>query len=347
MQTIKQRNFIFKIGASVSLPIHKQTLRFSLLLILSLVVSSLFGMRLGSISASWQDVWLVLQGNINANDVTETIYQLRVPRVMGSLVSGMLMALSGYMLQVVARNALADPGVLGLSSGAALMTIIVFIWSPQMSIFWASFVTFAGATLTGLTIILLAHRYIHTPFIVLVGIAVSTMLGAVTDIILSAVRIELMVAVQSFLSGSFDALNHSNALFLFVWFLLCLSVFVIIGRWINPMSLGHQTAMRLGVSTKGFSIAMTLLAIVAMSPVIAIAGVLSFIGLISTFLAKNIIGYRGSELGFVSMMLGAIMTVWADTLGRTLFAPIMVQAGVFIAVIGAVFFIMMTRYVSK
>ena len=347
MQSIRQRNLIFKIGDGVSLPVHKQTLFFGSLLIVGLIVSVLCGMRFGSVEASWYDVWLVLTGKTNANDVAETIYQLRVPRVLGSLISGMLMALSGYMLQIVARNALADPGVLGLSNGAALMTIIVFIWIPTLSVFWASLVTFIGATATGLSILLLAHRYIHTPFIVLVGIAMSTMLAAVTDIILSSVRIELMVAVQSFLSGSFDALNHYNAFFLFVWFLLCLFVFMVIGRSINPMSLGHQTAMRLGVSSQRLSLAMTFLSIVAMSPVIALAGVMSFIGLISTFLAKNIIGYRGSELGFVSMLIGATMTLWADTLGRTLFAPVMVQAGVFIAVIGAFFFVLMTRYISK
>ncbi len=348
MQDIKKLVFILKWKKSVSLPMYKRTLIFASILITGLLASIVASMYMGSINATWKDVWLVLNGYVNTNIVTETIFELRVPRIIGSMCGGMLMALSGYLLQIVMRNALADPGILGLSKGATLAAIIMFIWFPTMAIGQTTLITFLGAFLTGMIILGITYQYIQSPFVVLIGIAINTILSALSNIIMSSVDIQIMVSVQSFLSGTFEAINDKKAIFLLVWSIICcLMIFLAIGRWINPMSMGYRTASHLGINTKAMYSIMVLLSIVAMAPVIALAGSISFVGLVSTFLAKNIIGYRGTELGLVSMLLGAIMTMWADTLGRTLFAPIMINAGVFIAIIGAIFFVVMTRYITK
>ncbi len=340
MDSIKSQNVVVSIGDKVALPILKRSCVVGIVMLMTLVVSIFVGMKMGSVSVSWHDVWLVVRGDVHANDATQTIWQLRIPRLLGGMVAGMLMALSGYMLQIIAQNALADPGVLGLSSGAVLFAILAIFFAPHVPKEYMTAVTFLGAILTGGMVVIVANGNIQGAFVVLVGIAISAVIGAVIDIVFSVMQFEDMIATMAMIAGDFSYLSLSNTWFLMVWFCLCLGIFIGYCRLINPLSLGAQQASFLGIRVRSSLAVLLVLSIVAMAPVIALAGAIGFIGLVATFLTKNLIGYRGTELGIISMLLGGIMTVWADTLGRTLFAPIMIHAGVFIALIGGVFFVL-------
>lgn len=340
MDNIKKRNYIFTMGDTVALSMFKKSVWVALGMFIVLILSILVGMRLGSVPVSWADVMLVLQGQVTVSDATETIWDFRFPRLMGSMIAGMAMALSGYMLQIIAQNALADPGVLGLSSGAVLCAVVAVFIVPNIPPTYMTTITFLGAIVTGLLVYIVANGKIQGAFVVLVGIAVSAVIGAVMDIIFSVMEFENMVATMAMIAGDFSYITLGNSLFLGVWFLGCFTIFMGISRYINPMSLGVAQASFLGIKVRVVILVLLALSILAMAPVIALAGAIGFVGLVATFLTKNLIGYRGTELGVVSMMLGGIMTVWADTLGRTLFAPIMVHAGVFISVIGGGFFVL-------
>ena len=342
----KQYNFVLRVGDTISLPVLKRSFVVGVIMCVCLFASIIIGMKWGSVHVTWHDVWWVLTGNINANDATETIWQLRIPRLIASIIAGMLMALSGYMLQIIAQNALADPGVLGLSTGAVLFAILIIFFVPDMPAVYVTGVTFFGAIITGTIVYAVANGHIQGAFVVLVGIAVSAVISAIIDIIFSVMSFENMVATMAMIAGDFSYVNMGNAVFLIFWFLLCGGVFLGYSRLINPMSLGALQAGFLGIKVKPTLVVLLLLSIAAMAPVIAIVGAIGFIGLVATFLTKNLIGYRGTELGVISMLVGAIMTVWADTLGRTLFAPIMVHAGVFISLIGGLFFVVFI-YIGK
>lgn len=344
MQSIKDKNYIFAPMASIALPVHKHTFWTIALLTGVLVFSFLMGLRMGSLTLTWGDVWQFLQGNTTHNNATETIDELRFPRVVTSMMAGAMMALSGYMLQVVSRNPLADSGLLGLTSGAILVAIGVYAFFPDLPSIYATVATLLGGLLTGVLTLLICKNNMKGLFIILVGIGISTTFGAFIDIILVSLDMEHMVAVMVMVSGSFDAIDGHKMQFLGITFIVMLSSFFIVGRGINTLSLGDKIAVTLGIPTRAMYGLLCVIAILSMAPVVALAGAINFVGLISTFFAKHIIGYRGNELGIVSMMIGAIMTTWADTLGRTLFAPIMVHAGVFIAVVGVVMFIIIARF---
>ncbi|AGH81640.1 hypothetical protein PCNPT3_08510 [Psychromonas sp. CNPT3] len=343
-----KKNKVLYIGLGISLPIYQHTFWVINALFALLILSFIWSMKLGSVNVSWADVYAVITLDVGRNDATETIYQLRFPRIMGAIACGSLMALAGYLLQIAARNSLADPGVLGLSDGAAFSVIITYTLFMQSSVSASILASFIGVISTALLVLWFVHKNLTGTFIILVGIAFGAVFSALSDILLASVDVEDMAYLMAFLSGSFLSLDLFSATFLVVWLGMIVTGFLLIGRQINPLNFGYQHAMSLGVAAKKYYLFLIILAVFAMAPVIALVGAIGFIGLISTFLAKNIIGYRGTELGIVSMLLGALMTLWADTLGRTLFAPVMIHAGVFIALIGALFFLLMTRYlVSK
>jgi len=340
-------NWVLNIGESVSLPIYKRTLLTIMTLFAILAGSVLMSLKLGSVAVTWPDVFSVLNANFDLNDATSTIYQLRVPRIIGACAAGALMALSGYLLQIAARNALADPGVLGLSDGAALSVIVLYVVFLQTSVTASIIASFLGVIVTAILVLTFIHKQLNGTFIILVGIAFGAVFSAFSDILLSAVTLEDMAFLMAFLSGSFLSLDLFYACLLGLWALFIICLFLLLARQINPLHFGYQHAMALGLASKRSYLLIILLAVLAMAPVIALVGAIGFVGLISTFIAKHIIGFRGTELGVVSMLLGTLMTLWADTLGRTLFAPVMVHAGVFIALIGALFFIVMTRYLHR
>ncbi|MGR6782595.1 FecCD family ABC transporter permease [Moritella viscosa] len=347
MNIFNDQNVIISPAKGISLPIYRRTFWVLCALLALLSLSFICSLKLGSVSVSWADVYAVVGFDITLNDATSTIYELRLPRIMGAISAGALMALSGYLLQTAARNALADPGVLGLSDGAALSVIVMYVIFSQVSLTASIIASFLGVFVTALVVLWFVHKNLNGTFIVLAGIAVGAVMSAFSDLLLSSVTIEDMAFLMAFLSGSFVSLDLASASFLSIWMTLVVTVFLSLSRYINPLNFGYQHAMSLGVDAKNYYIFIIILAVFAMAPVIALVGSIGFIGLIATFLAKNIIGYRGTELGIVSMLLGSIMTLWADTLGRTLFAPIMINAGVFIALIGALFFILMTRYIVR
>ncbi|GIC76654.1 iron ABC transporter permease [Moritella sp. F3] len=347
MNIFNDQNVIITPLKGISLPVYKRTFWVLCALVALLSLSFICSLKLGSVSVSWADVYAVVGFDVTLNDATSTIYELRLPRIMGAIAAGALMALSGYLLQTAARNALADPGVLGLSDGAALSVIVLYVIFSQVSLTASIIASFLGVFVTALVVLWFVHKNMNGTFIVLVGIAVGAVMSAFSDILLSSVSIEDMAFLMAFLSGSFVSLDLASASFLSAWMTVIIAVFLLLSRYINPLNFGYLHAMSLGVDAKKYYIFIIILAVFAMAPVIALVGSIGFIGLIATFLAKNIIGYRGTELGIVSMLLGAIMTLWADTLGRTLFAPIMINAGVFIALIGALFFIIMTRYIVR
>jgi iron complex transport system permease protein len=347
MNNYNKTNMILNIGSTISLPINKRTFWTLCILLVVLIASFICSLKLGSVVVDWQDVFSVITLDSFTNDATTTIYQLRFPRVIGAIAAGALMAISGYLLQIAARNSLADPGVLGLSDGAALSVIVLYILFLQSSVTASIFASFLGVILTALMVLWFVHKSVNGAFIILVGIAFGAVFSALSDVLLSSVTVEDMAYLMAFLSGSFLYLDVFSAAFLIVWLALVATVFLLLGRHINPLNFGYHQAMSLGVPAKRYYLLIIILAVFAMAPVIALVGAIGFVGLIATFLAKNIIGYRGTELGVVSMLLGAIMTLWADTLGRTLFAPVMIHAGVFIALIGALFFILMTRFLVR
>ncbi len=346
MKEIISKNYILKNCYGISLTIHKRTFWFIFYLVLGLILSFFMGLNMGSIDVTIQDVFSVLRGDVSANNATETIYQFRLPRVVSSMCAGALMALSGYMLQIMSHNPLADPSVLGLTSGATLVAIFIYFLMPTLPPMYATLATATGAILTGILILCISRKRTRGVFILLVGIAIGTAFSSITEILLASLDMENMVSVQVMLAGSFESITLHGMKFLLWVTVACLVIFFTLGRSINPLALGFSVAQTLGVSSKKMMVMMIMLAIACMAPVIALVGAMSFIGLVSTFFAKNIIGYRGNELGIVSMLIGAIITTWADTLGRTLFAPIMIHAGVFVACIGAFLFVIITRYMT-
>ena len=344
MKIIKDKNYIFAPTATIALPVHKRTFWTIIVLTVFLLFSFVMGLRMGSVTITWGDVWQFLQGNTHYNNATETIAELRLPRVVTSMMAGAMMALSGYMLQVVSRNPLADSGLLGLTSGAILVAIGVYAFFPDLPPAYATIATLLGGLLTGVLTLLICKNNIKGMYIVLVGIGISNTFGAFIDIILVSLDMERMVAVMVMVSGSFDAITYDGMHFLGFVFVVMIGLFFAIGRGINTLSLGDKVATTLGIPTRAIYIILCAIAILSMAPVVALAGAINFVGLISTFFAKHIIGYRGNELGIVSIMVGASMTTWADTLGRTLFAPTIIHAGVFIAVVGVILFIIIARF---
>ncbi|QKY71583.1 iron ABC transporter permease [Lentibacillus sp. CBA3610] len=271
------------------------------------------------------------------------IMDLRLPRALVALVSGMILAVSGLIFQGVLRNPLADPSVIGITSGAgvgALLTMYVFsaaaVWIPVGAII-GSFIFFVF-------VMVMAIRAQFQPTILaLLGIGVSAFGQAIIQILV--VRADLNVAsALTWLSGTTYATGWSELLNYLIWPIVIVLPFVLIRiRDLDTLSLGDDTAKGLGLKVMPVRFQLALLATLLAAFGVAAVGTIGFVGLIAPHLSRLLVGPSNQRLLPVTMLVGGAMLVVADALSRTLLAPNEIPSGILVAIIGAPYFLWLMR----
>lgn len=272
-------------------------------------------------------------------DVAKAISLLRVPRVFMAVLAGALLALSGYLLQIVSRNGLADPGILGLSDGATVAVIGgAFLW-PAIASTISSLLAFAGALAVAGLVIGLGRRLLSGGGIILVGLALNIVLGSVVEVILASGSATQFAQLLTWSRGTLNTVEGDGLRLVAFWFLAIVPVVLLISRRFGPMLLGADEALATGVAIRQTNMLLILLAAGAAAPVVATCGPIAFIGLMAAHMARAIVGDRPTEVLILAMLAGALILLVADTLGRSLFAPLIVSAGVMVSVAGVLAFL--------
>lgn len=268
------------------------------------------------------------------------INRSRLPRGLLALLTGSALALSGTVIQSLLRNPLASPKIIGINAGAALAVLTAAILAPELGLTWLPLIAVIGGIGAAAVVYALAEfRPVSPERLALVGLAVGFTCDAGVDFILVTADTYDISAPLVWMTGSLwgRGWQHVSA----VWpVLLGLSAFcLILYHRLDLMRLGDTKAAALGVNLRWERLMLlgtaTLLAAVSVS----VVGVLGFVGLMAPHIARLLIGGGHRGLLPVAMLIGGLMVTLADALGRALFPPIEVSAGILTAIFGAPFFI--------
>jgi iron complex transport system permease protein len=271
---------------------------------------------------------------------------LRLPRAIVAFVVGVMLALAGAVMQTLTRNPLASPDITGVTAGASMGAVLMILVWPNARSSALPLAALGGGALVALVIYLLAWRQGDSPMrLILVGIGLGAMLSALQSILMLRADIEQLQRALYWLTGSIYARTWEHLYALLPWFLVLVPVVLLAARELNALHLGDEVAQGVGVAVT-WQRGLLLLASVGLTgAAISQVGTLGFVGLMAPHLARQLVGPAHEGALVVTGLVGGLLVLAADFMGRTLFAPIEVPAGIIIALIGAPFFIfLLWRY---
>ena len=274
------------------------------------------------------------------------IYDLRFPRIVISLFAGAAVAVAGVLFQAVLKNPLADPGIIGISSGASFAAVLVTAFLPALYFFTPLF-AFGGGVLAFFLVYSLSWKGGLSPLrIILTGVAVSAMFSGLSDA-LNSMTGGSSSGVASIVEGNITQKTWEDVQTLLPYVIVGLVLAVLFSKMCNLMTLEDKTARGLGVNVNLMRILISLVAVLLASISTAVAGAVSFLGLIVPHIGRILVGSDHRALVPFSMLAGAFTFLLADTIGRTVAAPYEVSASIIMSVIGGPFFIILLRRSKK
>ncbi|MDQ0178358.1 FecCD family ABC transporter permease [Bacillus chungangensis] len=326
-------------------PLARRRLLFFSSSTIIVVLVVLYALRVGAVSFTTEEVW----SGFTSTEQTmarKIVWDLRVPRVVIGLMVGMSLSIAGSLLQGVMKNPLADPGIIGVSSGAGLVATIIMILFPQHALLIPGG-AFLGAFITAMLIYLLAWQQGANPMrIILVGIAVNAVIGAVMSAIMLLYS-DRVQAILPWLAGGISGVgwNHVNMICWYVLLAFVLSFFSI--KHIRILMLGDEVAKLLGNKVERSRFFLIVVSTLLAGIAVSVSGLIGFVGLVVPHIMRLIVGNDYRYLLPASAIGGAILLVLADTIARSWFDPIELPVGILLSFLGGPFFLFIIRKGGK
>ena len=270
------------------------------------------------------------------------IMKIRLPRSITAGLVGSCLAMAGCLLQGIMRNPLASPNIIGVSSGAGLSAVVIFILFPGLY-YLVTPIAFIGAFGTTLVVYTIAWKGGSSPLrLILSGIAISSFLsaGSNTLMIFYPDRVQNVIG---FMVGSLSAITWQDVQGLWPYTLGGFILSNILADQLNILLLGDETAVSLGVKVEKVRLTFIFVASLLAAAAVSVVGLLGFVGLIVPHLARLIIGNNARFLIPGSAILGGIIVMLCDLIGRTLIRPLELPVGVIMSLLGAPFFLYLLR----
>lgn len=297
----------------------------------------LFSIVQGSIDVNFTDIFKGLF--IEYDKRVATIYNLRFPRILVSLMAGAALSVSGLLFQSSLKNPLADPGIIGISSGALLGATVITAFFPMLYFFAPVFAIFGGILAYFLIYSLAWKGSLDPVRIILVGVAVSAVFSGISSVLDG---ISSKTGVSLTVSG-LTQLQWSDVKLLSNYVIIALILAIIISPICNLIGLEDKTVRSLGINVDLMRIFISSIAVILCSITTAVVGVISFLALVAPHISRKIVGSDHKILIPFTMLIGAFLLLLADTIGRTLFSPTEISANIIMNIIGGPFFIFLIR----
>ena len=328
-------------GLPVSFHLNRRVPVILLVLTLVTLLAMVLSVGYGEYPISPIDVVKTLLGIPTANgDYAFIINTLRLPRTITAFLVGVGLAIAGTITQGITRNPLAAPSIIGVNAGATLAAVTLLILLPNTPVSLLPFAAFGGALTVSLLIYLLAWQGGSSPVrLILVGIGFSLIAGALTDIMITFGEINTVSQALVWLAGSVYGRTWSQVMALLPWIVIFGLMALLLTRELNTLNLGDEVARGLGSQVEWQRGLLLLTAVALAGASVATAGAVGFVGLMSPHLGRQLVGASHEGLLPVSAMMGGMLVVVADLLGRVLFAPLELPCGIITAAIGAPYFV--------
>ena len=296
---------------------------------------------LGSVKVPVQEIISALTGG-EPGIFEQIIWNIRLPRTIVAALVGVNLALAGAILQAIMKNPLADPHIIGISSGAGLTGILVMLVFPGYE-YLVTPAAFIGALLAAGCIYLLAWKNGIRPVrIILAGVAVSAFLGAGISALMIFYSDKVHGALM-WMVGGLAARSWPHVEIIYPYTFVCLLLALAGSRHLNILQLGDEIAQGLGLRVELTRLVMTVIAALLAASAVSVVGLLGFVGLIVPHAARLMIGSDYRFLLPGTALLGAGTVMLSDTFARTAFAPTELPVGILMAVLGAPFFLFLLR----
>jgi len=287
------------------------------------------------------DIINILQSPINSSN-SQIIWNIRMPRTIVGALVGINLSLSGAILQAVMRNPLADPHIIGISSGAGLAGVAIMILFPAME-YLVTPVAFVGAMGAAVCIYILAWKNGIKPVrVILAGVAVSAFLSSGISGLLIFYSDRVHGALM-WMVGGLAARSWPQVTIIWPYAVIGLILALLGAQYLNILQLGDEMASGLGVNVEFVRIALTAVAALLAASAVSVVGLLGFVGLIVPHAARLLIGSDYRFLLPASALLGIGVVTLSDTFARVIFSPIELPVGIIMAFIGAPFFLFLLR----
>ncbi|HJG96944.1 MAG TPA: iron ABC transporter permease [Romboutsia timonensis] len=322
------------------------------IIIISVLLLMIFGtflisLNTGSLSISPSDVikTLIGQGS-KAHEIA--IFKLRLPRIVIGILVGTALAISGTILQGVTKNDLADAGILGINSGAALFVVVyiylmngnVYDGVSNLTIFTMPIVALSGAIFGAFLIYALAWRNgINSSRLLLVGIGINIAFTSILTIFQLRFTTQEFNRVMAWTNGSIWGASWKYVIAVLPFILVFTLLTLYKSRYLDALNLGDEVATGLGVEVEKERRKLIVFSVVLAGVATSVAGSIGFLGLVAPHIARKLVGPKHIKLIPTSALVGSVILLVADTIARNIIAPMELPVGIVVAVIGVPYFI--------
>ncbi|MDU1130408.1 iron ABC transporter permease [Veillonella sp.] len=319
------------------------------LLCISLVTALQFGANFIPLDQIISALVSMIDPNAKASMTDTIITDIRLPRLIYSVLTGMGLSLVGLLMQTVTRNALADPYVLGVSSGASTGAVFAIIMGglPFLGQYNTPIFAALGAALSIIMVLLCVGKSNSPVKLILIGMGMTGVFSALTMMIIYGAKHEAQVRSAMFwLLGSFAGIQWGDLPLTAIIVTLFMLYIYMFNQDLDVLLLGNHEAAQMGLSVKQLQLSIVIISSIVIATLVSKVGVVGFIGLIIPHLARIMGGPKHRNTLLFSALIGSIVMIWSDVLSRALYSPEEIPIGVLTSLLGAPLFIwiIMNRY---
>lgn len=317
----------------------------NILFLLAFILLGIISLKIGPVKISFSEIINLLKG-INKNEnIRIIIFEIRLPRLILAFVTGASLSVAGLVFQVILRNPLAEPYILGVSSGGALGAVIAL----SIGISLVPIFSFLGALITIFLVYKIAQVNGRTSSLslVLAGIVINAFFSALVMLLTTLLKGSSFKGIIFWLMGSIDCISYDGLLL--VIFLVFIGIVFIYTKsyQMNILTLGEEKAGHLGINVERLKKYLFILSSIITGAVVSLSGLIGFVGLIVPHLLRTVVGTDNRKLIIFSVWGGGIFLVSADIISRILLSDRVLPIGVITALFGAPFFIFVFKSKMK
>lgn len=317
------------------------------ILIALIFITFLVSLNLGSLSIDPLDVIKTLFGQGSKyNEIA--IFKLRLPRIVIGILVGVALATAGTILQGVTKNDLADSGILGINSGAALFVVVyiyimngnVYEGMSNMTIYTMPIVALFGAIFGAFLIYVLAwNKGLNSSRLLLIGVGINVAFTSVLTIFQLKFTTQEFNRVMAWTSGSIWGASWKYVIAILPFIVIFMALTIYKSRYLDALNLGDEVATGLGIEVEKERRKLIIYAVILAGVATSVAGSIGFLGLVAPHIGRKLVGPKHKKLIPVSALIGTLIILVSDTIARNLIAPMEIPVGIVVAVIGVPYFI--------
>ncbi|MGG3800719.1 FecCD family ABC transporter permease [Metabacillus fastidiosus] len=273
------------------------------------------------------------------------LFSIRLPRIIITLLAGMALALSGAILQGITRNDLAEPGILGINSGAGVAVALFFLFFPIQSgsfIYLLPLVAFIGALLTAFLIYIFSYDKntgLQPVRLVLTGVGLAMAFSGIMIVLISSAERSKVDFIAKWIAGNIWGSDWTFILAIIPWLAVLIPFTLYRANRLNILNLSEPVAVGVGISIEKERIVLLLAAVALAAAAVSVTGGIVFIGLLAPHIARALVGPRHQLFLPIAILLGGWLLLIADTVGRNIVEPEGIPAGIVVSLIGAPYFV--------